>query len=273
MREYVFLLEYDYGVHPVRDVFIDHPDVVAGTLDISISHDTGWRVERVTGPEQALDELESVYFDEHTDDRTSLSPACDSTLEYHETLDYQVLEREPTARTIYRHETDMSYCRSLGYLALKSLGDGLTFDATQRGSYYEWRVLVPTERDIDAFHRTLREELPAGVSLTVRRVGTPERWLHAKQPRSETELSFEQREAIETARRMGHYNHPREASLEDIAAELDLPLTTLRYRLHRAEAWATATALGEERSDAGGPVTLEPTDELSAPVVPADEDQ
>jgi hypothetical protein len=183
MREYVFLLEYDYGVHPVRDVFIDHPDVVASTLDISISHDTGWRVERVTGPEHALDELESVYLDEHTDDRTSLSPACDSTLEYHETLDYQVLEREPTARTIYRHETDMSYCRSLGYLALKSLGDGLTFDATQRGSYYEWRVLVPTERDIDAFHRTLREELPAGVSLTVRRVGTPERWLHAKQPR------------------------------------------------------------------------------------------
>ena len=45
MREYVFLLEYDYGVHPVRDVFIDHPDVVASTLDTSISHDTGWRVE------------------------------------------------------------------------------------------------------------------------------------------------------------------------------------------------------------------------------------
>ena len=74
MREYVFLLEYEYGVHPVRDVFIDHPDVVASTLDISISHDTGWRVERVTGPEHALDELESVYLDEHSDDHLKFSP-------------------------------------------------------------------------------------------------------------------------------------------------------------------------------------------------------
>ena len=34
MREYVFLLEYDYGVHPVRDVFIDHPDVERACNDI-----------------------------------------------------------------------------------------------------------------------------------------------------------------------------------------------------------------------------------------------
>ena len=257
MREYVFLLEYDYSVHPVRDVFIDHPDVVASTLDISISHDTGWRVERVTGPEHALDELESVYFDEHTDDRTSLSPACDSTLEYHETLDYQVLEREPTARTIYRHENDMRYCSSLGYLALKSLGDGLVFDATQRGPHYKWRVLVPTERNIDAFGRTLREDLPEGVSLTIRRIGTPERWLETERPRSETELSFEQRKAIETARRMGYYDHPRETTMADIAAELDLPMTTLRYRLHRAEAWATATALDDGEPDAINSITPE----------------
>jgi hypothetical protein len=275
MREYVFLLEYDYGVHPVRDVFIDNPDVVATTLDISIAQDTGWRIERVTGPEHALDELESVYFDEHRSgsSSTSSNPACDSTLEYHETLDYQVIEREPTARTVYRHENDMRYCSSLGYLALKSLGDGLVFDATQRGPYYEWRVLVPTERNIDAFGQTLREDLPEGVSLTIRRIGTPERWLETERPRSETELSFEQREAIETARRMGYYNHPREATMADIAAELDLPMTTLRYRLHRAEAWATATALGDGEPDTISSITPKGPDDLPAPTVLVDEEQ
>lgn len=42
--------------------------------------------------------------------------------------------------------------------------------------------------------------------------------------------------------RLGYYKYPREATLEDIAAELELPLTTLRYRLRRAEAWAIVVA-------------------------------
>ena len=63
MREYVFLLEYDRGIHPVRDVFIDHPEVVVTALDISLARDRGWRVERMTGPEEALDAVEAVYFD------------------------------------------------------------------------------------------------------------------------------------------------------------------------------------------------------------------
>lgn len=267
MREYVLLLEYDRGVHPVRDVFIDHPEVVATALDVSIALDSGWRVERLTGPERELDAVESVYVDERCNDCTYPTPACDTELEY------QVLEREPTARTVYRHVTDMSYCSSLGYLALETLGNGLVFDATQRGPYYEWRVLVPAERNVDALHRTLREDLPEGVSLTVRRIGTPERWLQAKRPQSGADLPFEQREAIETARRLGYYDHPRKTTMEDIAVELDLPLTTLRYRLRRAEAWATATALGPVQIGVGDPTTLERTDTISEPAVLVDDDR
>lgn len=63
MREYVFLFTYERGILPVRDVYIEHPEVVATSLAISASPDTGWRVERITGPEHALDALESVYLD------------------------------------------------------------------------------------------------------------------------------------------------------------------------------------------------------------------
>jgi hypothetical protein len=241
MREYVFVLEYERGVHPIRDAFIDHPEVVVTALDISLSRDRGWRIERMTGPERGLDAVETVYFDEQCNDCTYPTHTCDAAAEYH------VLEREPTARTIYRHVPDMTYCHAVSYLALTTLGTGLVFDATQRGPYYEWRLLVPSDRDVDSFHRALREDLPDGVSLELRRAGSPEGWRRATRPGEERELPYEQREALETARRLGYYEHGGGVSLGDVAAELELPLTTLRYRLRRAEDWATETALGGYR--------------------------
>ena len=268
MREYVFLLEYDRDVHPIRDFFIDHPEIVATTLNMSVTSDGGWRVERVTGSEQDLNALESVYFDQHCNDCTYPTPDCDAT------PSYQVIEQEPTARTIYRHVTDMSYCSSLGYLAYETFGDGLVFDATQRGPYYEWRVLIPTDRDVGAFRRTLQEDLPDGVTLAVRRVGTPERWAGTHQPQYGTDLPYKQRQALEAAVRMGYYDHPRNATLEDLATDLDLPVTTLRYRLRRAEAWAATVALGEVGAslDAINADELERSESISAPVVPTGED-
>jgi hypothetical protein len=150
MREYVFLLEYERGVHPIRDVFIDSPEVVVTALDISLSRDRGWRIERMTGPEQAPDTVETAFFDEQCTDCTYPTLTCDATAEY------QVLEREPTARTIYRHVPEMTYCHAVSYLALTTLGTGLVFDATQRGPYYEWRLLVPSDRGTSRRVRGLR---------------------------------------------------------------------------------------------------------------------
>lgn len=236
MREYVFSFEYDEGVHPVRDVFIDHPGLRATALAISASPNAGWRVERITGPEHALDTLETVYFD---------PDICNECVYPHSTCDaqteYEVLEREPTARTIYHSTNEETFCFSVSSLAFETLGHGLVFDATQWGRYYEWRVLVPTGRDIGSFHEAVRNDLPEGVALDVLRVGTPDRWRSSRLDHT-LDLSYVQREALETGMRLGYYEHPRDATLEDIAAELDLPLTTLRYRLRRAEAWAVTIA-------------------------------
>lgn len=236
MREYVVLFTYTADVHPVRDVFIDHPELEATSLAISATGETGWRVERVTGPEAALDALETVYLDPAIcNECICPHPACDAQVVY------EVLEREPTARTIYHSSTEEHFCYSVPWLAVQTLGAGLVFDAVQRGPYYEWRVLVPANRDLGAFHEALERDLPAGVSFTVRRVGSPERWQHAVRGHRTT-VPAEQRTALETAIRLGYYEHPRRATLEDVAAELDLPLTTLRYRLRRAEAWAVTVA-------------------------------
>lgn len=112
-------------------------------------------------------------------------------------------------------------------------------------------------RDLGALCDALRSDLPTGVTLDVRRVGSPEQWQRIRRGLG-IDIPYEQREALETAIRRGYYEYPREATLEDLAAELKLPLTTLRYRLRRAEAWAIAQqathptdAIGSERAEAG----------------------
>ncbi|WP_458206693.1 helix-turn-helix domain-containing protein [Haladaptatus sp. NG-SE-30] len=236
MREYVVRFTHKRGIYPLRDIFIDYPDLVATSLAISVSPDTSWRVERVTGPEDALNALETVYLDpDICNECIYPHPACDAQHEY------EVLEREPTACTIYRSTAEESFCYSVSALAVSILGDGLVFHATQHGPHYKWRVLVPANRDLGAFQDTIQSDLPADVSFTVRRVGAPEKWRYGHQS-CKTDIPCKQRKPLETAMRLGYYEYPREASLEDIAAELEMPLTTLRYRLRRAEAWAVVVA-------------------------------
>lgn len=253
MREYVLRLEYERGVHPVMDAFIEHPEVIARSLDVSASLDGGWRIVRVTGPTDALDALEAVYLDPAIcNDCTFPHPACDGDFEY------DVIESSPTARTVYKYASDVSYCHSVTFLALTHFGEGLVFDTEQRGPVYRYRILVPRDADVGGFQDVLGDGLPAGVSLTVERVGETDGLERPLRPR--TELPPEQLEALETARRMGYYETPRGSQLADVAAELDLPLTTLRYRLRRAEAWGVDRVLEtvpgvEERE---GPTRPEP---------------
>lgn len=238
MREYVLRLDYERGVHPVMDVFIQHPEMIARSLDVSASSDGGWRIVRLTGPEGALDALEEVYLNpDICNDCTFPHPACDSEFEY------QMLESEPTERTVYKYASDVSYCHSVTFLALSHFGPGLVFDAEQRGARYRYRILVPDGAGMSGFRETLENGLPDGISFDVERIGDAGRW---RRPGcSVTELPFEQRRALESAQRMGYYEIPRQAALEDIAGALDLPLTTLRYRLRRAEAWALDCVLAD----------------------------
>nr|WP_162562589.1 helix-turn-helix domain-containing protein [Salinigranum rubrum] len=147
-----------------------------------------------------------------------------------------MLESDPTARVIYKYVSDLSYCHSVTFLALSHFGTGLVFDAEQRGAVYRYRILAPNDTDMRGFGDLLDEELPDGVSVDVERIGDPDQW--RRQESSVTELPFEQRQALETAFQMGYYETPRQSVLDEISTELDLPLSTLRYRLRRAEAWA-----------------------------------
>jgi predicted DNA binding protein len=51
------------------------------------------------------------------------------------------------------------------------------------------------------------------------------------------DLPHEQREALRTAVGMGYYETPKATTVADVAEALDVPRSTLQYRLQRAEAW------------------------------------
>lgn len=79
--------------------------------------------------------------------------------------------------------------------------------------------------------RALLADLPDGVDETVERVGgyDPRRSPGAA-------LTERQREVVGTAVELGYYDVPREATLDEVAAELDIAGSTVSAHLRKAEA-------------------------------------
>lgn len=79
--------------------------------------------------------------------------------------------------------------------------------------------------------RGLLDELPDRVDRTIERVGEFDRH---RSPAAA--LTGRQRDVVETAVELGYYDVPREATLEDVAGELDVAASTVSDHLRKAEA-------------------------------------
>ena len=139
MREYVFTLEYERGVDPIADVFIDHPEAIARSVACNVVGEDMWRIDRFTGPEPAIDALEGLVRDAN---RCNECPegACDSYREH------ELLEHDPTTATVYTYRQGIDACPALPY------------HATEHGldEYYVNERLPETGREHHA--ERLREE-------------------------------------------------------------------------------------------------------------------
>lgn len=88
-------------------------------------------------------------------------------------------------------------------------------------------TLVGTQADIS---RGVAAYDEAGVSVRLQRITDYDG------PRTPlSELTDRQREIVETAHEMGHFEVPRDASTADVAAELDLDASTVAEHLNRAQ--------------------------------------
>lgn len=243
MREFIFAAEYERGADPLMDVFIDYPDLVGRALRVSVSSTGLWRVDRFTGPSEALERLEAVVTDPTVcNECLGVHPNCSYESEY------EVLEDGSESRLVYAYTSGGRYCHSVPHLVARTLGEGPLFDARRRGNVYEWRVLLPGETAGGEVFDRLQDGLPDGVSLSLKQVGTPSSWSTVDVPKST--LAHDQRRAIEVAIDLGYYEMPRAASLGEVADALDIPKSTLRYRLRHAEQWMTEQVFSETQSPA-----------------------
>lgn len=229
MREFVFRIEYERGVDPIMDLFIEYPSAHARTLTCHVSKSGIWRIDRIGGPTEALERIDEVY-DDHEGCLECVAGGRD-----HPDWEYELLDADRHARTVYMYRPATTDCHSIACLAAHYLGDGIIPEAERRGNVYEWHLLMRDDSGVGDLYDSLEAQLRDGMTLQFEQLGEPTRWLDRSV--SVAELPYEQRAAVEAAVANGYYETPRECSLEELATTLGVPRSTLQYRLQQAESW------------------------------------
>lgn len=238
MRELVFALEYAPGTNAVADILAANPETKIRSLSCHVSPDHLWRVDHVTGGDDALDELaETVASAEYYTD-------CLARRDCEADWETDVLDRTDDALVLYSYWTRTPSCTSIPHLALDHFGDGLIFQTTWVGHRYEWRIIAPDDTTYHAFRDAIEAEIDDTTGVTFVRVGDAEETTPEK---GGATLSGEQDAAIRAAVYHGYYETPREIETYELADRLEIPGSTLSYRLRRAEA-KLAEAYVAERS-------------------------
>lgn len=235
MREFVFALEYDPGSNPVADLLAEFPKTHLRSLSCHVTTDTLWRVDHITGSEAALDAVaETVATADYYAD-------CLVRRDCQGKWETRVLDRSPETLILYAYWQRTTACTSIPHLALEHFGDGLIFETTWRGRHYQWRLILPSDATLSPFYETLTAEIADTAGVEIMRVReTSTESLGMTESETEQRLSPEQDSALRAAVEHGYYETPRAIETYELAEKLDLPGSTLSYRLRRAEAHLAA---------------------------------
>lgn len=229
MQELVFTVTYDRGSDPIADVLIDYPDVVMTLLDCSVTENSVWFLNRITGPAAALERLDDIFLDPGHCNECLSAELCDTE------WTYELLSSGDTSRTVYSYGTDGEDCHSIPAIGGTHLGDGLIHDAKRRGDQYRWRILVPDEAALGDLYDTISTGLRDGLRLSFDHLKEPTRW--GDTVVSLADIPYEQRSTLRAAVERGYYETPQAVTTQELADELAVPQSTVQYRLSRAEGW------------------------------------
>ena len=240
MRELVFTLEYNPGCNEVADTLAENPDVRVRSLSLHVTTESLWRVDHATGGPDALAALEEAFFtaDYYAD--------CLATGHCGATQRTQVLEHTEDTLVLYSYWERSQECESVPHIALEHLGAGVLFETRHQGREYTWRI-IHSNGDVRAFFDRL--DVAIGDCAEMELVRLTEAGPPTSNGADRTGgLTPQQETALRAAVDAGYYETPREIDAGELADRLDIPRSTLTYRLRRAEAHLATEYTGRTRS-------------------------
>jgi len=228
MREFVFTLEYDPGTNPVADVLARDPETTVRSLSCHVTAQSLWRVDHATGTPDGLDALEDAYQEAAYCADCLVRDDCGADCET------QVLDRTAETLIVYTAWDRTADCTSVPHVALEYLGPGLLFETFREERRYRWRIVLPESTLVGAFFEALENEIDECTGMDVLRLTDLDPGEHREE--SASGLPPAQQAALQAAVEHGYYETPRAIELTELAALLEIPRSTLSYRLRRAEA-------------------------------------
>ncbi|MFW5948847.1 MAG: helix-turn-helix domain-containing protein [Halolamina sp.] len=260
MRELGFDCRYDAGADRLMDLLRREPSLRARSIGTGVSRDQCWLVERFAGPADALARVEAIRcggdqpVEERRDGdsdrggaRTGSGEAAHGGVRH-----ASVLERSPRSLVTYLFLDRLHTSESVYALAARRLDRGFIVRGRRHGDTHELRLLTRSEENIEAFYERLRGALADGVSLEFGHLNGVTQWEFDSV--ASVTMAPEQRETLRAAIERGYYETPREITVGELADHLDVPQSTVSYRLRQAEAHLAKGYVGVD----GGAIDDEP---------------
>jgi len=228
MREFVFTLTYDSGADPVMDAFAAAPNARATALVCPVAESAVWRLDTVTGPPETVERVTALITDEERDLFSVSDRGCVGR-RYSD-----VLSASARRAVVYTRVSEATRCDAVSLIARRYLTGGVFAEVTRRESEERWRLLTESDERVGMLYDTLGGSLRDEISFRFEHLEDATE--PPSNPFASLSLRPEQQQVLELAAEMGYYETPRETTLDDLAAELDCPRSTVSYRLRRAEA-------------------------------------
>ncbi len=227
MREFAFKLNYDKGADEFMDLFLEEPSLTAQSINASSSRDCHWLVERFVAPEPVLDKVEAIRCSTGRPKEEMTESTCGAVRHP------SVLERSATSLVTYMFVERLHTCNSVYAIAARRLERGFIIQSQRRGDTHETRILTRSNENIEEFYESLRESLADGISADFGHFNGVSQWNFDSL--ASVSVSQEQRKMLRKAINHGYYETPRQITTAELAETLDVPQSTVSYRLRQAE--------------------------------------
>ena len=228
MYDFTFEITYDAGADEYVDLFIDRDSLRSEALFSCLDPTELWALESVTGDPTDLAAVDELLLDEAVDRESISARACNST------RTASLLTEEQRRRVAYTYISDVDFCESVPCIAAKYVDGGMLLEQTRTDDRVRWRVLVQDDSKIGHLYDTLSAKLGEGLSFSFKHLTEVDHWESGLLSRAD--IRAEQRETLNVAVERGYFETPREVTLDELADELELPRSTVSYRLRRATA-------------------------------------